>query len=109
MSEAYTEDDLREAFKAGWKERDRFPGLKRQTKRSLNNYLRSAMGGGRFNDVEYVPAHRAYRHGYWLGSDFRKALANTPTPAGQTGRDPFAAETADAEPGIPTLPSKGLK
>ncbi len=77
----YTEADLREAFKAGWKERDRFPGLKRETRNSLSNALRSAMGGGKYNDVRYVPANRTYHPSIWLGSAFRKALATPPQPS----------------------------
>jgi hypothetical protein len=68
---------LREAFKAGWKERDRTPGLKRQEKRSFDNAFRSMIGGGRFNDYEYVRDHRTYRHGIWLASAFRRDLAQT--------------------------------
>ena len=72
---SYTEKDLREAFKAGWKERDRSPGLRRQVRRSLDNAIRSAIGGGRFNDVEYVPDHKKYHHGIWTRSAFKKGLS----------------------------------
>lgn len=70
----YTEVDLREAFKAGWKERNRDPGLRKQTKRSLDNALRSAIGGGRFNDVEYVKDTKTYNHSIWTRSTFFKDI-----------------------------------
>lgn len=69
---SYTADDLRAAFKAGWQERNRSPGLKRRVKSSLNNAVLSAMGGGRFADVEYVPDSRTYHNSIWLNSSFRK-------------------------------------
>lgn len=71
------ETALREAFKAGWKERDRNPGLKRVMRRSLDNAIRSAIGGGRFNDHDYVPDHRTYHGSIWLNSAFRKSLATS--------------------------------
>lgn len=74
LERIYTEEDLREAFKAGWKERNQNPGLRAQQKRSLNNALRSAMGGGRFNDLEYVKDTKVYNHGIWTRSAFFKSI-----------------------------------
>lgn len=71
---------LREAFKAGWKERDRNPGLKRVQRRSLDNAIRSAIGGGRFNDYDYAPDHRAYHNSIWLNSAYRKDALSAEQP-----------------------------
>ena len=68
---------LREAFKAGWKERDKTPGLKRQTKRTLDNAMLSALGGGHYADVEYVKDHRQYHNSIWLNSAFKKQATLT--------------------------------
>jgi shikimate kinase len=70
----YSEVDLRDAFRAGWKERNRNPGLKRQTRRTLNNAVLGAIGGGRFADQEYVPDDRTYHASIWANSAYRKAL-----------------------------------
>lgn len=71
----YTEADLREAFKAGWKKRNESPGLKRQPKRTLTNRIAHGIGAGYSQmDMEYVKDHRTYSHNIWLGSAFRKAL-----------------------------------
>ena len=68
----YTEDDLREAFKAGWKERNRSPGLKRVRRQTMM----SLIGGGRYEECDYVPDDRKYQHGYWQNSAFRKGLGD---------------------------------
>lgn len=80
----YSEEDLRDAFRAGWKERNRNPGLKRQTRRTLNNAVLGAIGGGRFADIEYVPDDRTYHASIWANSSYRKSLpeaAERPTEA----------------------------
>jgi len=82
---AYTEADLREAFKAGWQERNRTPGLKKVRKASLNNIILSAIGGGRYGDYVLVPADRKYSHSVWLRSAFRKA--RTAVRSGPAGYD----------------------
>jgi hypothetical protein len=82
---------VREAFKAGWKERNRCPGLRKQQRRSLDNALRSMIGGGRYNDVEYVPDQRAYAHSIWLNSTFRREFAQ--------GMSAGTAETAQQAQG----------
>ena len=73
MSEGrYTEADLREAFKAGWKERNSSPGLKRVSRGNLA----SALGGPRYADVSYVKDDRAYHNGIWLRSAFKRGLGD---------------------------------
>lgn len=73
----YTEADLREAFKAGWKERDKRPGLKKQIRGSIHNAIGGAIGMPRqMMDADYVPDHRTYHNSIWLNSSFRKGLSN---------------------------------
>ncbi len=72
----YTEEQLRLAFKAGWAERNRDPGLRRRPKRSFNNAIMGAIGGGRYAEQEYVPDTKTYHHSIWLNSAFRKALTD---------------------------------
>jgi len=66
---------LAQAFKAGWNERNRNPGLKRQTRLSLDNAILSAIGGSRYAKQEYVPDTRTYHHSIWLRSEARDQLA----------------------------------
>jgi hypothetical protein len=63
------------AFKAGWDERNRNPGLKKRERNSLDNLIRSACGGRRFNDFDYVPDERTYHRSIWLRSQYRMSLA----------------------------------
>jgi hypothetical protein len=86
---AYSEADLREAFKAGWKERNRIPGLKRVRRNSLNNAILGAIGGGRYSETALVPDDRTYSHAIWLHSAFRKARTAVEGPSVGT------------EPGLP--------
>lgn len=74
----YSEDDLREAFKAGWKKRDENPGLKRVAKRNMNNAILGAIGGARYADFALVPAKKTYHNSIWLNSQFKKSLAKRP-------------------------------
>ena len=68
------EEIARAAFKAGWKARDERPGLKQVMRKSFDNALRSMIGGGRYNDYDYVPDHRPYHNSIWLRSAFRRAM-----------------------------------
>jgi len=77
----YTEADLREAFKAGWKERNRIPGLKKATRKSLNNAILGAIGGSRYAEQILIADDRTYRHSLWLRSAFRKAAIAKATTA----------------------------
>lgn len=75
MTEArFTEADLREAFKAGWKTRDASPGLKRVRKRNIGNAILGAIGGGKHSEYALIPDHRKYQHGIWLRSEFFRSL-----------------------------------
>lgn len=69
----YTETDLREAFKAGWKERNRQPGLKKVPRKDGPNSMLRALGGGRYAESDYVPDHKSYKHAIWTNSAFRRA------------------------------------
>lgn len=72
----YTEGDLREAFKAGWKERDSSPGLKRVRAKTTRNALGGAIGmPHRYSDFKYVPDHKRYHNSIWLRSAFKKKLS----------------------------------
>lgn len=70
----YTEEDLRNAFRAGWQEREKTPGLKRVPKRDGRNNMMRAIGGGKYAEHVYVPAHRKYHNSIWLRSSFRAAV-----------------------------------
>ena len=74
------EEIAREAFKAGWKERNRSPGLKKVVKRSLNNAIISAVGGSRHMDTILVPDDRKYHNSIWIHSDLRKQLFGSAKP-----------------------------
>ena len=82
---AYTEADLREAFKAGWKERNRVPGLKRVRRNSMNNAILGAIGGDRYAEHILIKDDRAYSHSFWLRSAFRKALTAREDTHAETG------------------------
>lgn len=74
----FTIDDLREAYKAGWKKRNEAPGLKQRAKRSGSNGLMAAIGApSRYLDQELVPDTKTYAHSIWTNSEFKKSL---PTP-----------------------------
>ena len=72
----YTEADLREAFKAGWKARNASPGLKRVLKRNLGNAILAQIGGLKHGEHALVRDNRDYHHGIWLRSAFKKALSH---------------------------------
>lgn len=73
MSPTYTEDDLRDAFREGWKTRDRTPGLKKVRRNNVHNHIMAGIGAGNKN-MQYalIPDHRKYHNGIWLRSQFRK-------------------------------------
>jgi hypothetical protein len=75
LGPVYGEDDLRDAFRSGWHERNRNPGLKRQARSNVHNTIMNAIGGGRHLEQEYVPDKRTYHNSIWANSGFRKDLA----------------------------------
>src|SRR3546814_17743913 len=81
----FDENDLRDAFRSGWHQRNRNPGLKRQAKKNVHNAIMSSIGGARHLEQEYVPDKRTYHNSIWAKRDFRKPLKNaeahTPSPA----------------------------
>lgn len=70
----FTEDDLRAAFHAGWKARNRNPGLKRVRKKSLNNAILGMIGGDKHSEYALIPDDRKYHNSIWLKSEYRKTL-----------------------------------
>lgn len=80
MPPIFDETDLRAAFQAGWKERNKSPGLKRQARRNLDNAIMSAIGGGRHLAQDYVPDTRTYHASIWSTSDYRKKLKRQTEP-----------------------------
>ncbi len=75
----FDENDLRDAFRSGWHQRNRNPGLKRQAKKNVHNAIMSSIGGARDLEQEYVPDTRTYHNSIWATSDFRKRMKNGET------------------------------
>src|SRR3546814_10199440 len=69
LSPIYGEEDLRDAFRSGWHERNRNPGLKRQARKNVHNAIMNSIGGGRHLEQEYVPDPRTYHNSIWTRSE----------------------------------------
>src|SRR3546814_7938204 len=74
LSPIYGEEDLRDAFRSGWHERNRNPGLKRQARKNVHNAIMNSIGGGRHLEQEYVP-DRSEEHTSELQSLMRISYA----------------------------------
>src|SRR3546814_11453003 len=81
------EEDLRDAFRSGWHERNRNPGLKRQARKNVHNAIMNSIGGGRHLEKEYVLDQRTYHNSLWTNSGFRKDLCKGPDSADKIAID----------------------
>src|SRR3546814_19872033 len=74
LSPIYGEEDLRDAFRSGWHERNRHHDMKRQARKNVHNAIMHSLGGWQPPETESVPYQRPSHNSVWTNSGFPQAL-----------------------------------